>query len=79
MLHIHLAFCRDNGLDVVSLGQGTHVHIIVHHQQFVFQIGTAEPVVFYLLNAGVVHAVNQNGAHHQPDTAFSLTALADEQ
>ena len=77
-LHVHFALRCDDGFDIIGLGQGTHVHIVVHHQELVFQIRTAEPVALDLLDAGGIHAVAQQRAHNQSDTALALTALADE-
>ena len=58
-LHIHLALGGHDGFDIIRLGQGAHVHIIVHHQELVFQIRAAEPVALDLLDAGGIHAVAQ--------------------
>jgi len=77
-LHVHLALRGHDGFNIVGLGQGAHIHIIVHHQELVFQIRAAEPVALHLLDAGGVHAVAQQGAHDQTDAAFALAALADE-
>ena len=75
---IHLALGCDDGLDIVGFGECAHIHIIVHHQQLVFQVGSAETVVFNFLDACGVHAVPKDGAHHQTDAAFTLAALAYE-
>ena len=77
-LHVHLALRSHDGFDIIRLGQGAHIHIIVHHQELVFQIRTAEPVALDLLDAGGIHAVAQQRAHNQSDTALALTAFADE-
>ena len=58
-LHVHFALGRDDGFDIVGLGQGAQIHIIVHHQEFVLQVRTAEPVTLHLLDAGGIHAVAQ--------------------
>ena len=58
-LHVHFALGRDDGFDIVGLGQGAQIHIIVHHQEFVLQVRTAEPVALHLLDAGGIHAVAQ--------------------
>ena len=78
-LKVHLALGGDDGLDVVRLGQGAHVHVVVHHQQLVFEVGAAEAVVLHLLYAGHVHAVAEQRAHDEPDAALAIAALADEQ
>ena len=77
-LHVHFALRCDDGFDIVGLGQGAQIHIIVHHQELVFQVRTAEPVALHLLDAGGIHAVAQQRAHDQSDAAFALAALADE-
>ena len=77
-LHVHLALGGHDGLDIVGLGQGAHIHIVVHHQELVFQVCTAEPVALHLLDTGGIHAVTQQGAHDQSNAAFVLAALADE-
>ena len=76
--HIHFTLRCDDGLDIVGFGKCAHIHIIVHHKKLAFQIGSAETVVFDLLDACGIHAVTENGAHHQTDTAFALAALADQ-
>ena len=76
--HVHLALGCDDGFDIVGLGQGAHIHIIVHHQELVFQIRAAEPIALDLLDAGGIHAVAQQRAHDKPNAAFALAALADE-
>ena len=77
-LHVHLALGGHDGFDIVGLGQGAQIHIIVHHQELVLQVRTAEPVALHLLDAGGIHAVTQQGAHDQSNAAFVLAALADE-
>ena len=77
-LHVHLALRGHDGFDIIGLGQCAHVHIVVHHQELVLQVRTAEPVALHLLDAGGIHAVTQQRAHDQSDAAFALAALADE-
>ena len=77
-LHVHLALRGHDGFDIIGLGQGAHIHIIVHHQELVFKVCAAESVALHLLDAGGVHAVAQQGAHDKTDAAFALAALADE-
>ena len=57
--HVHFALGCDDGFDIIGLGQGAQIHIIVHHQELVFQVRTAEPVALHLLDAGGIHAVAQ--------------------
>lgn len=64
--------------DIVGLGQGAHIHIVIHHQELVFQVCTAEPVALHLLDAGGIHAVPQQLAHDKTNAAFALAALADK-
>ena len=77
-LHVHLALRGHDGFDIIGLGQGAHIHIVIHHQELVFQVCTAEPVALHLLDAGGIHAVAQQRAHDQPDAAFAFAALTDE-
>ncbi len=77
-LHVYLALGGHDGLDIVGLGQGAHIHIVIHHQELVFQVCATEPVALHLLDAGGIHAVTQQGAHDQSNAAFVLAALADE-
>ena len=77
-LHVHFALGGHDGFDVVGLWQGAHVHIIVHHQELVLQVRTAEPVALHLLDAGGIHAVPQQRAHDKTNAAFALAALADQ-
>ena len=76
--HVHLALGGHDRFDIVGLGQCAHVHIVIHHQELVFQIRTAEPIALHLLDAGGIHAVPQRGAHDKTDAAFARAALADE-
>ena len=77
-LHVHFALGRDDGLDIVGLGQGAHIHIVVHQQELVFQVCAAESVALHLLDAGGIHAVPQQRAHDKANAAFALAALALE-
>ena len=77
-LHVHLALGGHDGFDIIGLGQGAHIHIVVNHQELVLQVCATEPVALHLLDAGGVHAVAQQGTHDQTDAAFALAALADE-
>ena len=58
-LHVHFALRSHDGFDIIRLGQSAHIHIIVYHQELVFQVRTAEPVALNLLDAGGIHAVAQ--------------------
>ena len=60
-LQVQLGLGGHDGLDIVGLGQGVHVHIIVDHQQAAFQIGTGKTVVLNLLDAAVA-----GGIPHEP-------------
>ena len=77
-LHVHFALRCHDGFDIIGLGQSAQIHIVVHHQELVFQIRAAEPVALHLLDAGGIHAVAQQRAHDKTDAAFTLAALADE-
>ena len=60
-LQVQLGFGGDDSLDIVSLGQGVHVHVVIDHQQAAFQIGTGKAVVLAFLDAAVA-----GGISHEP-------------
>ena len=76
--HVHLTLGGHDGFNIIGLGQGAHIHIIVHHQELVFQVCATESVALHLLDAGGIHAVAQQGTHDKTDAAFALAALADQ-
>lgn len=78
-LQVHLGLGCNDGLDVIRLGQGVHVHIIVHHEQPVLQVGAGELVRLDLLDAAHVHGIAQHSVQHQSDAALTLAALADDE
>ena len=78
-LQVQLGFGGDDGLDIVGLGQGVHVHVIVDHQQAAFQIGTGKTVVLHFLDAAVAGGIPHEPFQHQPDAGLALAALADNE
>ena len=54
-LQIHLPLCGHDGLDIVSLAQGFHPHIVVHAEQGVLQVSTGEAVLRNLADAAILH------------------------
>ena len=60
-LQVQLGFGGHDGLDIVGLGQGVHVHVIVDHQQAAFQIGAGKTVVLHFLDAAIA-----GGIPHEP-------------
>jgi len=78
-LQVQLGFGGDDGLDIVGLGQGVHVHVVIDHQQAAFQIGTGKAVVLDFLDAAVAGGISHEPLQHQPDAGFALAAFADNE
>ena len=78
-LQVQLGFGGDDGLDIVGLGQGVHVHVVIDHQQAAFQIGTGKAVVLHFLDAAVAGGISHEPLEHQPDAGLALAALADNE
>ena len=78
-LQVQLGFGGHDGLDIVGLGQGVHVHVVVDHQQAAFQIGTGKAVVLHFLDAAVAGGIPYEPFQYQPDAGLALAALADNE
>ena len=78
-LNVHLGFCGHDGLDIVGLGQGVHVQIIVHHKQTVLKIGTGKTAGLNLLDAAIADRSAHQFFQNQTDAGFAFTALAEQE
>ena len=78
-LQVQLGLGGHDGLDIVGLGQGVHVHVIVDHQQAAFQIGAGKTVILHFLDAAVAGGISHEPFQYQPDSGFALAALADNE
>ncbi len=78
-LQVQLGFGGHDGLDIVGLGQGVHIHIIVDHQQAAFQIGAGKAIVLDFLDAAIAGGISHEPFQHQPDAGLALAALADNE
>ena len=78
-LQVQLGFGGHDGLDIIRLGQGVHIHIIVDHQQAAFQIGAGKTVILHFLDAAVAGGISHEPLEHQPDAGLALAALADNE
>ena len=58
--------CGHDGLDIIGLGQGVHVHVVIDHQQAAFQIGTGKSVVLHFLDTAVAGGIPHEPFQHQP-------------
>ena len=76
---VQLGLGGHDGLDIIRLGQGVHVHIIVDHQQAALQIGAGKAVILHLLDAAVAGGISHEPFQHQPDARFALAALANDE
>ena len=75
-LQVHFPLCRDDGLDIVGLFQSLYLHIIVHTQENVLQIGTGKAVFGYFPDTAVLHIGSENAFKHCPNLRFSLASIA---
>ena len=78
-LQVQLGFGGHDGLNIIRLGQGVHIHIIVDHQQAAFQIGTGKAVVLHFLDAAIAGGIPHEPFQYQPDAGLALAALADNE
>ena len=76
---VQLCLGGDNRFDIVGLGQGVHVHVVIDHQQAAFQIGTGKAVVLHFLDAAVAGGISHEPVEHQPEAGLALAALADNE
>ncbi len=77
-LQVHGQFRRDDGFQIVGLREPLGLHVVVHHQQRMLQIGAGEAVGLHLVQVPVHHVVTENGSEHRPDPALALTAFAHQ-
>ena len=66
----------DNRLDVVSLPQGFHPHIVIHTEQDVFKVGPGKTVLRDFADAAVLHIGAEQFGQHHADLTFALAAPA---
>ena len=78
-LQVHRHFGGDEGLEIVGGLQRFQLHVVIHHQQLVLQIGAGEGAALHLGDAAVFQVAAEQLLHHNPDTAFALAAVALEQ
>ena len=78
-LQVQLGFGGHNGLDIIRLGQGVHVHVVIDHQQAALQIGTGKAVVLHLLDAAIAGGISHEPLQHQPNARLALAALANNE
>ena len=78
-LQVQLSLGGHDGLNIIRLGQGVHVHVIVDHQQAAFQIGTGKAVVLHFLDTAVAGSIPHEPFQYQPDSGFTLAALANDE
>ena len=77
-LQIHRQFCGDDCLDVIGLGQGFQLHIIVQHHKLMLQIGTSEWACLHLCDTACVHVAAQQRTKDNTNAAFALATFANQ-
>ena len=74
-----LCFGGHDGLNIIRLGQGVHVHVVIDHQQAAFQIGAGKTVILHFLDAAIAGGISHEPFQYQPDAGLALAALADNE
>ena len=59
--------------------QGFHLHVVIHHQKLVLQIGPGKGAALYLGDAAVLQIAAQQLLHYHADAAFAFAAVALQQ
>ena len=78
-LQVHRHFGGDEGLEIVRGLQRLQLHVVIHHQQLVLQIGSGEGAALHLGDAAVFQVAAEQLLHHHADAALALAAVALEQ
>ena len=73
---IHLPLCRHDGLHIVGLAKGFHLHVIIHTQQDVFQISTGKTVLGDFADAAILHIGAKDATQHSADLRLAFAAVA---
>ena len=63
-LQVQLGLSSDDRFDIVGLGQGVHVHVVINHQQAALQIGAGKAVILHLLDAAVAGGISHEPLEH---------------
>ncbi len=63
-LQVQLGLSSDDRFDIVGLGQGVHVHVVIDHQQAALQIGAGKAVILHLLDAAVAGGISHEPLEH---------------
>lgn len=59
--------------------QRFQLHVVIHHQKLVLQIGAGEGAALHLGYAAVFQVATEQLLHHHADAALALAAVALEQ
>ena len=78
-LQVHRHFGGDEGLEIVRGFQRFQLHVVIHHQQLVLQIGAGEGAALHLGDAAVFQVAAEHFLHHHADAALALAVVALEQ
>jgi len=78
-LQVHRHFGGDEGLEIVGGLQRLQLHVVIHHQKLVLQIGAGKGAALHLGDAAVFQVAAQQLLHHHADAALALAAVALEQ
>ena len=78
-LQVHGHFGGDERFEIVRGFQCLHLHVVIHHQKLVLQIGPGEGTALHLGDAAVFQIAAQKLLHHHADAALALAAVALQQ
>ena len=62
LFQIHRQLSRNHGFQIVGLRQPFRFHVIVHHEQRVFQISTGKAIRLHFVQIAVSNAVSKQRA-----------------
>lgn len=56
--------------------EGFHLHVIIHHDKLMLQIGSCKGTALHLGNAAVFEIGTEHSLHDNTDAALALAAVA---
>ena len=77
--NINRYLCGDDVLDVTRGFEGSHLHIVIIHQQLVDEVVAKKLVVLHTLKVARQHSRAEYRIHSNADTALALAAVANDE
>ena len=79
LLQIHGQLRRDNGLDIIGLGQRLHLHVIVQHHQHILKVSSCKGTDFHLGNGAGFQITSQQCLEDDADSGFAFASFSGQQ